>query len=158
MAEAKMTPTTPRTRPTPSPWDWPGFCAEIERIRGRPLLLAPAELPAGHSSLWVAADDIDLIVYAQAADPTQQLRDITHQAAHMLLGHQAAANAADQLFSHLDPAMVAAVLTVSVYSQADETIADEFASQVVACALAATSSEDPVLPYRAAEHRPPDRP
>lgn len=138
-----MTPTIPRTPPfIPDPWDWASFRASIEQVRGRPLLVAPAELPSGRSSLWIAACDTDLIIYPSPADRHQQLHEIAHQAAHMLLEHQPAASAAGILFPHLDPAMAGAVLTISRYSEADERTAAQFASEVVARALAATSVED----------------
>ncbi len=134
-----MTPATPRTPPAvPGPLDWPRLRAATEQARGRRLLLAPSELPSGHSSLWIATSDIDLIVYLRAAGQAEQLHAIAHQGAHILLGHQvAASDATPSLFPRLDPALVTAVLTISRYSPSDEAIADELASRVVANTLAA---------------------
>ncbi len=138
-----MTPATPRTPPAiRGPWDWPRLRAAIEQARGRRLLLAPAELPSGRSCLWIATSDIDLIVYPRAAGQAEQLHAIAHQAAHILLGHQASASdATPSLFPHLDPALVTAVLAISRYSPSDEAIADELASQVVARTRAAMPRE-----------------
>jgi hypothetical protein len=114
------------------------------------LLLAAAELPSGRSSLWVATGDIDLIVYPLGAKPTEQLRAIAHQAAHIFLGHQAAAgDIAPQVFPHLSPNFVAAKIVVSRFSEADELAADSFATRLVA---STGLSETTTRPDRA-QHR-----
>jgi hypothetical protein len=124
-----MTPPTPGTSPfIPDPWDWVTFRATIEQARGRPLVLVPVDLSSGLSPLWMVANDADLIVYSRTGERIEQLREIAHQAAHMLLGHRPATNDADLLFPHLDPAIVAAVLTIPRFHQADECVATEFAS------------------------------
>jgi hypothetical protein len=97
------------------------------------LLLVAAELPAGSSSLWVTADDIDLILYLRDADQAEQLHAIAHQAAHIFLGHQAtAANITPSLFPHLAPDFAAATVMISRFSEADELAADNLASRIVA--------------------------
>jgi hypothetical protein len=127
-----MTPATHCTSPAiPSPWDWPRLHDAIEQARGRPLLLAPAELPTGLSSLWIATGDIDLIVFSNAADQAEQLLGIAHQAAHILLGHQpGSGDATPSLFPHLVPEFAAATLAISRFSEADELAANNFASRM----------------------------
>ena len=116
-----MTLATRRTSPAiPSPWDRAVLCATIERARRRPLLLAAAELPRGQSSLWITADAIDLIVYPDAADEAQLLHAIAHQAAHILLGHQADADdTIPSLFPDLASEFFAATLTTFRFSVGD---------------------------------------
>jgi hypothetical protein len=83
----------------------------------------------------VATGDIDLIVYPLDADSAEQLRAIAHQAAHILLGHQAAAgDIAPQVFPRLSSTFVAAEIMISRFSEADELAADKFASRLVASA------------------------
>ena len=139
-----MTATIPRSQAfIPDPWDWASYRAAIEQVRGRPLLLAPVERL---SSLWIATSDADLILYPGSADQIRQLREIAHQAAHVLLGHQPAPYDAGHLFPHLDPELVTTVLAISRYSQADEQAAAEFAARVVTAALAAAPPEGPARP------------
>jgi len=128
-----MTSTTPASSPAvPGPSDWPQLRAAIEQARGRPLLLAAADLPSECTSLWVATSNVDLIVYPRGAEPTEQLRAIAHQAAHIFLGHQAAATDTDpSLFPHLAPEFVAATTTIASFSECDELAADSFAARVV---------------------------
>jgi hypothetical protein len=129
-----MTPATPCTSfAIPGSWDWLQLRSTIEQARGRPLLLATAGLPSSRSSLWIAADDIDLIVYPDAADQAEQARAIAHQAAHILLGHQAAAgDAISSLFPHLAPKFAGTTLTIFRFSATDELAADNFACRIVA--------------------------
>jgi hypothetical protein len=143
-----MTPTTSFTWPIPDPWDWASFRVEIERVQGRPLLLVPAKLPPGFSSAWVTTGDADLIVYARDGSRTQRLREIAHQAAHILLGHQATGNGAERMFPHLPHTAVAAVLTIPRYSPADEALADAFASLVLARSLLAPQPGETAMDRR----------
>jgi hypothetical protein len=120
MASQPQPGTLPNSPPPPVILDrshWPWFCAAIERTRGRRLLLAAAELSSPRLSLWVASAHVDLIVYPAGATPIEQLRAIAHQAAHVLLGHQAAASD---------------IATVALFSGSDELAADGLASQLVA--------------------------
>jgi hypothetical protein len=113
----------------PDPWDWPKFRASIEQARARALLTAPARAPAA----WIDLGYADLIVYPAEADWPRQLREIAHQAAHLLLAHHPIATSdALDLFPHLDPAAIEAAIKVSHYSEADEEAAANFASQAVA--------------------------
>jgi hypothetical protein len=121
-----MTPATPFI---PDPRDWPGLHAAIEQARGRRVLLVPVGLPAHHQSVWIAVGDADFIIYPRDASPARQLREVTRQAAHVLLGHVPVAGDPRLLFPRLDPAMVATIVTVFRYSEADEAEAAEFASR-----------------------------
>lgn len=128
-----MGPGAPDTSPRiPDGCDVERFRAALEQARGRPVLLMPTAIVPGPSSCWFATDDSDLIVYSSAVDQALQLREIAHQAAHMLLGHQPLEADVGRMFPHLDPATVADVLTIYCYSEADERTAAELASRVVA--------------------------
>jgi hypothetical protein len=117
----------------PDPWDWSQFHAAAEKVLGCPLLLAPTSLSSGNASVWIATTDTDLIVYSRAVDGTERLHAIAYQMAHILLAHQAIASDTNpSLFTHLDPALVASMLTVGRYAPADEQAAEDFASLVVA--------------------------
>jgi hypothetical protein len=133
---ASQLPGTSPTSPSPpvilSRSQRPWFCAAIEHARGRPLVLAAAELSSPRLSLWVTTGDVDLILYPLGAGPTEQLHAIAHQAAHVLLGHQAvASDVAPSLFPHLAPDVVAATIMISRFSAADELAAESLASQLV---------------------------
>jgi hypothetical protein len=121
----------------PSPWSLDEFRVKVERHRHARLLIAAAPLRLGISGLWIVTTAGDLIVYNEAVNPAQQLRAIGHQAAHLLLGHQAmpSASASQALFPHLATSFAAAVLPISSFAPADEMAADEFASLLVARAL-----------------------
>jgi hypothetical protein len=73
----------------PCPWSLAEFLVNVERHRGRRLVLVAESLPLRVSGLWLTTDAADLIVYSQAASPVQQVQAIGHQVAHLLLGHQA---------------------------------------------------------------------
>jgi hypothetical protein len=127
----------------PRPWSLAEFLANVERHRGRRLMLATAPLSLGVSGLWITTDAADLIVCRQAADPAQEFRTIGQMIAHLLLGHQAtASHAASQvLFPHLDPSYVTAKLPVLSFDPADEMAADELAALLAAQALPAHSAQ-----------------
>jgi hypothetical protein len=121
--------------------------ATIEQARGRPLLLVAAELPSGHSSLWVATDDIDLIVYTHDADQAEQLRAIAHQAGHILLGHRAAASdATTHLFPHLAPDVAVGSIEIVLFSEPDELDADSFAAKIAGSTGLSENTRGPALP------------
>ena len=125
----------------PCPWSLAELRDNVERHRNRPLTLTAVPLPRGSSGLWISTATADLIIYSQAASPAQQLCAIGHQVAHLLLGHQAvpSASASPALFPHLDPALVATVLTTWRFAPVDEMAADEFAALVAARALPASN-------------------
>jgi len=128
-----MTSTSPRSSPAiPDPLDWPRLRTAIERARGRRLLLAAVEMSSERPSLWVATDDIDLIVYSREAERDEQLRAIAHQAAHIFLGHQAfASDGGVNPLPHLALEFVAATIVICGFSEADEVAADSLAARIV---------------------------
>jgi hypothetical protein len=118
----------------PRPWNPELFRVSLERQRNRLLFLTAVPLVPGPVSLWIATTDADYIFYDQDSAPSRQLHLIGHQVAHILFEHTGAPvrdDAALTLFPHLDPDLVAAALTLSAYTSADEQAADVFASLLI---------------------------
>jgi hypothetical protein len=64
------------------------FIASAEAHRSRELRILPAPAGAPWASLWLAAEDTDWIVCAGLITPARRVHLISHQVAHMILGHK----------------------------------------------------------------------
>jgi hypothetical protein len=112
----------------PRPWNLEVFRASLEDQRNRLLILTAVP---GSASLWIATANADYIFYENDTTASRQLHLIGHQVAHILFGHEGTSvrgNVARALFPDLDPDIVAAALTLSAYTSAEEQAADVFAS------------------------------
>ena len=72
----------------------------------------------------------DCIFYDYDTTPSRQLHLIGHKVARLLFGHEGTpvrGNVTRALFPDLDPDMVAAALTLSAYTSAEEQAAEAFA-------------------------------
>jgi len=118
----------------PVPLSAEAFCRSVAEARGRPIKLVPwdttgAVVPCG---LWISTENADYIVYEQAAPGILRQHIVLHELAHLLLGHEGAAqlNVASQ-FQFLDSAMVERVLgRASAYDACEEREAEVLASMI----------------------------
>ncbi len=82
--------------------------------------------------MWLAWQDVDVVVYAADASHAYQDHIIVHELAHILCGHRTAddpiAQGADTLFPDLDPQLVRDVLYRSAYTDPQEREAEMIAS------------------------------
>ncbi|GAB1644376.1 hypothetical protein [Krasilnikovia sp. MM14-A1259] len=121
-----------RSIDVPDPFDIEALLADLGTRRGRPIVLLPFALPAGApSGLCVAAGSADYLVVTESATGPQRDHIVLHELAHLLLGHQLQALDPDadvQLFRHLDPAVIRAMLGRTTYSTIEEQEAEILAS------------------------------
>jgi hypothetical protein len=120
----------------PRPFDVRALCANLERLRGKPIVLVPLELSAtGPCGLWISDDRRDYIVHESATSPMHQEHIILHEIGHLLCDHQGAAKLTGEhaagLFRTLDPAMVRKVLGRSGYTSEEEAEAEMLASLIL---------------------------
>ncbi|MFI6042466.1 hypothetical protein ACIA8C_12580 [Nocardia sp. NPDC051321] len=128
----------------PYPWERDTFVSAVGRHRGRPIRLQPVEDPAllsgagcgtTTSGLWIKTTHADIVLYF--AD-TEWHADhvISHEIAHMLLGHDEEGTVdggpADRLPLHellpsLSPDAIKSVLGRNDYSSEREMAAETFA-------------------------------
>jgi hypothetical protein len=119
----------------PSPFSAEAFCGNVAEARGRAIHLIPwdttaAVVPCG---LWISTVNADYIVYEQAAAGILRQHIVLHELAHLLLGHQGAAQLAGAAgqFEFLEPDMVDRVLgRTSAYDAREEREAEVLASMV----------------------------
>ena len=110
--------------------------ATVESRRGRPVVLTAAAMAPACDGMWIATEFADYIIYEQDTAPDNQLRIISHEIGHMVLGHEGiplgSGDVGRLFFPHLEPAMVVASLAGSVssavYSPTEELEAETFAS------------------------------
>ncbi|MBV6759779.1 hypothetical protein KV605_25370 [Rhodococcus opacus] len=74
----------------PVPWNRDQLIGSVAARRGRPIHLVPvshALVQGGHSGLWLARADDDVILYATGMSDVHATHIICHELAHMELGH-----------------------------------------------------------------------
>lgn len=126
---------TLRTLILPRPFTLDAFCADLSRMRRRPLRLLPLPDDAdGPCGLWIATLGVDFVFHHVATSPLHQEHIVLHELAHMVLGHaaggEAAANVHGRLLPDLDPTMVATVLSRSTYTTNQELEAETLAALI----------------------------
>ena len=115
----------PDTPLSPEPIALPGSLDElraaVEHKRGRTLVVAAAPLPAG-STLLIEARTVDVMMASQADSPAAQLDAIAHHLAHLMCGHQGAADdrPLQAAFPGLLPGKASASLTTARYTPEEE--------------------------------------
>jgi hypothetical protein len=118
--------------PIPKPFDLEQFRANLERHRGRPLLLLPDAIATDCSGIWIGAEHADFIFYARDTTVVHQRHIIVHEIGHMAFGHQGArvdgGELALSLFPDLSPDLVRSALARTAYSEYEEREAETFAS------------------------------
>lgn len=73
----------------PDDWTAEEFFAALELMRGRRIvrLTLPGSAAVGLCGLWLACDDVDLILHRPASNPSMERHVIGHEVGHMLLDH-----------------------------------------------------------------------
>jgi hypothetical protein len=107
-------------------------CTLLWRQRDRAIHLLPIALDsAGPSGFWLAADEIDLIIFERNTSALHQEHIIAHELAHMICCHHSAAvsdDCARSLFPALDPRLVREMLGRDGYSDTQELAAEMLAT------------------------------
>lgn len=117
----------------PTPFTLDALCASIGGRRGRPLRLAAHPAAAGGPcGVWVCLPDEDIICIEPRTSPLHQAHVGLHEIAHILCGHDHAADHSGDLGEHyalrllpgLDPTVVRRVLGRSRYDTPQEREAE----------------------------------
>ncbi|MBC2642738.1 hypothetical protein H5400_28410 [Rhodococcus wratislaviensis] len=127
----------------PVPWNRDRLVADVAARRGRPIRLVPvthALVQGGHSGLWLARDDDDVILYAAGMSDVHATHIICHELAHMVLGHDRDAVGDTSVDSavlteaapSVDTARVVRMLGRSNYSNDQEYEAELLATLIMA--------------------------
>jgi hypothetical protein len=101
--------------------------------RGRPIRVVEHDFgpEGGPSGLTYVMRDRDYIVIDKSAGPSRRAVILSHEIAHMLLGHGGASGTSDLVSvvaPDLDPRLVERILHRESYSTDDETAAEEVAT------------------------------
>ncbi|MEE1753789.1 ImmA/IrrE family metallo-endopeptidase [Streptomyces sp. SP18CS02] len=121
----------------PVPFDIDVLCARIGESRGRPIRLAPLDLPAGSPcGLLVSTASTDYIFYAADTTLTHQKHVIAHELGHLLLheGSAGGSHAHDGnslVPEEIDTALVSHMFGRSQYSHPEEFAAEYFATRML---------------------------
>ncbi|MDQ8707194.1 hypothetical protein RCO28_32715 [Streptomyces sp. LHD-70] len=125
----------------------------VERRTGRALRLEPAEVAASESvpcGMWLATRDTHYVFYDPRTSRSHQDHIIAHEFGHILKEHRGGPALRDKdaaaLITHIDPAVVRAVLGRTDYAEHDEREAELIGSYLQAhtspYAAAAPAEED----------------
>ncbi len=105
--------------------------------------------------MWIAWQDVDVVVYAADASDAYQDHIIVHELAHILCGHRTGddpiTQGADTLFPDLDPQLVRDVLYRSTYTDPQEREAEMIASLFLKQAASDPPEAAGEVPYADAE-------
>lgn len=120
-------------RVMPKDGDLEQMLSNLGTQRGRPIKVIEHDFgpPGGPSGQWYVMKDRDYIVIDKSASPSRRAVILTHEIAHMVLGHGGEAARSDLIrvvAPDLDPALVERVLHRESYSTDDEAIAEEVAT------------------------------
>ncbi|RGC65017.1 hypothetical protein C5N14_30675 [Micromonospora sp. MW-13] len=119
-----------RTLDVPRPLDVHQLCAQVARLRGRPIHLLPTAFPDGTvCGLWIASDSADYLAYEQDTSAIHQEHILLHELGHLLCGHDGD-DIGTGLFPTLEPATVRRMLARTNYSTAQELEAELLASLI----------------------------
>ncbi|SEE29120.1 hypothetical protein SAMN04490220_7268 [Rhodococcus jostii] len=136
----------------PVPWNRDQLVADVAARRGRPIHLVPvshALVQGGHSGLWLARADDDVILYAAGTSDVHATHIICHELAHMELGHDRDAVGDTSVDStvlsaaapSVDTARVVRMLGRSNYSNDQEYEAELLATLIMAGRRSRTSDD-----------------
>lgn len=127
----------------PEDWTAEEFFTSLQRLRGRRIvrLALPGSTVVGLCGLWLAGDNVDLILHRRSADPTRERHVIAHEVGHMLLDHgRDEVMPADDLARlligvqrahNLDSLAIRAARGASTYAKRDEYEAELLATLIL---------------------------
>jgi hypothetical protein len=119
----------------PRPFDLDLFRAEVERIRGRPIVFVPVRTGVTTGcGMWLQTADTDYILHEAFTSPLHEAHIKLHELAHVMWGHQGSSPfAADFLrlvLPDLDPTAVQQVLGRGTYTRDAENEAEMLATVI----------------------------
>lgn len=107
----------------------------VQRVaaqRARPIQLLPFDFHPGSdlSGMWLALNDLDVLVYPRDATPLRRIAIVGHEVGHMLLGHSpgGAAPALSLAMPDLD---VSRFLGRTMYTDLAEVDAERLGTQIL---------------------------
>lgn len=128
---------TLRAFEVPRPFDLELFRREIERVRGRHLVLVPVQTAASSPcGLWIAdpQTDTDYVMYESGTSPLHKIHIVLHEMGHMVFEHRGLSPFAPDFLARalpdLDPAAVSQVLGRTTFSSVEEAEAEMWATLV----------------------------
>jgi len=109
------------------------FLERLATSRGRPIHIVPMVLPKpGPCGIWVATDEVDVVVHETDTSRPHQEHIILHELAHMICAHRDTGDVdVTPLFPDLDPAYVRGMLMRSAYSSDQEQEAEIMATMLL---------------------------
>jgi hypothetical protein len=139
----------------PAPFDLGQFLAKLVLQRQRIIFLHPfTSGPGAPCGMWIGTEKADHIFHEEGTTPWHKTHIVTHEIAHMMLGHRSGTQVphdlARLLAPDLDPALIQLVLGRTAYTTVDEQEAETLASLILGQGSAAPSPEPPVGPGTAA--------
>lgn len=120
----------------PEDGDLDALIENLARERGRPLAVVEHDpqvdgLPSG---VWVDATDRDIIMVEAGVGPSRRALIISHEIAHMMLGHDGDCRTISDLVRNaapdLSPALIERVLRRDAHTSDDENDAEEVATLI----------------------------
>ena len=115
----------------PRPWTIEALCGELEHIRGRPLMLHPADLPALPFGMWYDDGTRDYIVYRSSATGYYRDHIVLHEICHMLAGHGVPPQDLAGESGSAPVALRGRRAKSKAFSNAEEELAETFAAMVL---------------------------
>lgn len=106
----------------------------LAQRRGRPITVVERKLHENGlpSGLWVICKDSDCIMVEADAGPSRQAVILSHEIAHMMLGHEGSSvsDLVRQVTPDLNPALIERVLRRDSHDTCDESDAEEVATLI----------------------------
>jgi len=120
----------------PGPFDLGQFLAQVKLRRQRMIFLHPfTSGPGVPCGMWIGTAEADHIFHEAGTSPWHKTHIVTHEIAHMLLGHHCGTQVPQYLVSLLapdvDPALVRLVLGRTGYTTVEEQEAETLASLIL---------------------------
>jgi hypothetical protein len=118
----------------PRPFDLVTFCAHVERLRGRTLVLKPMPglSSAAPCGMWLSLAQSDYVLYEPNTSQLHSEHIILHELAHMLCDHRLGMDSSvlAKLLPSINPAIVKRVLGRVNYATEQEQEAEMLASLI----------------------------
>jgi hypothetical protein len=123
-----------RAMAIPRPFNLVTFCAHVEKLRGRTLVLKPMPglASAAPCGMWLALAQTDYILFEPNTSKLHSEHIILHELAHMLCDHRLSMDRSvlAKLLPSIDPAIVKRVLGRVNYVTEQEQEAEMLASLI----------------------------